>query len=188
MVKNYLIKFFAGAISILVVSSTIASATPQPADIVNANAMVAAHNAIRQQVGVPSLSWSVHLTRYAQQWADHLKNTRGCGLEHRPRSGRFQQQYGENLYWASPIRWSDGYVEQQQISEQQVIASFAAERVNYDYASNTCQAGQICGHYTQMVWKDTTEVGCAKAVCSDKSMVLVCNYNPAGNYIGQRPY
>ena len=43
------------------------------------------------------------------------------------------------------------------------------------------------GHYTQIVWKDTEQIGCAKAEC-DGNIIVVCNYNPPGNVLGQKPY
>ena len=44
------------------------------------------------------------------------------------------------------------------------------------------------GHYTQMVWRNTTQVGMGQAVCSDGSIVIVAEYDPPGNYMGQKPY
>lgn len=54
----------------------------------------------------------------------------------------------------------------------------------------------MCGHYTQMVWADTHKLGCAVHVCAqmdgldwpEPANFLVCNYFPAGNYEGVRPY
>ena len=43
------------------------------------------------------------------------------------------------------------------------------------------------GHYTQAVWNDTREIGCAYATCSS-SRVFVCHYNPTGNWLGKAPY
>jgi pathogenesis-related protein 1 len=43
------------------------------------------------------------------------------------------------------------------------------------------------GHYTQAVWKGTTEVGGAKVICNGM-MILVFNYDPPGNMIGEKPY
>jgi pathogenesis-related protein 1 len=44
------------------------------------------------------------------------------------------------------------------------------------------------GHYTQMVWRSTTQVGMGQASCPGGALVIVAEYNPPGNYIGQKPY
>ena len=41
------------------------------------------------------------------------------------------------------------------------------------------------GHFTQVVWKSSTELGCGISVDSNNRIVGVCNYNPPGNYMGQ---
>ncbi|MDO9190699.1 MAG: CAP domain-containing protein [Sulfurimicrobium sp.] len=46
----------------------------------------------------------------------------------------------------------------------------------------------MCGHYTQLVWKKTTAVGCGMAVCGSRDQIWVCQYSPAGNWAGQKPY
>jgi pathogenesis-related protein 1 len=45
----------------------------------------------------------------------------------------------------------------------------------------------VCGHYTQIVWRDTTSVGCAAQSCP-QGEIWVCDYSPPGNYVGQHPY
>jgi pathogenesis-related protein 1 len=98
-------------------------------------------------------------------------------------------QYGENLYWASAIEWSDGKRELQQVSPNKVVDSWGSERADYDYKNNSCATGKMCGHYTQVVWKTTTTVGCAIAVCEDsREQVWVCQYQPPGNWVGEKPY
>lgn len=143
------------------------------------SALVAAHNRWRAQVGVPGLRWSDKLAGVAQEWADHLKDN-GCTMVH---SGN---GYGENLYWASPIMWSSGRREFQSKTAQEVTDSWGDEIQYYSYADNSCSG--VCGHYTQVVWKDTKEVGCAMTVCGDKSQIWVCSYHPAGNFVGHKPY
>src|SRR5215831_9384178 len=130
--------------------------------------MVRAHNKWRRAVGVPDIKWSASLATTAQAWANNLEATRGCNLVHS--RGRF----GENLFWGSAVRYSSGTTEAQTVTPTNVV--------------DACAEGKMCGHYTQVVWKTTTEVGCGSAVCADKSQVWVCNYAPAGNYIGQKPY
>ncbi|WP_446009255.1 CAP domain-containing protein [Candidatus Electrothrix sp.] len=146
---------------------------------VDPTAMTAAHNHWRSQVGVPQLTWSEKLVNVAQDWADTLKED-GCGFHHS------HNGYGENLFKASPLIWSDGQKELQDTSPEEVTNSWGNEIKYYEYSDNSCSG--VCGHYTQVVWKETTEVGCARSVCDDKSQIWVCSYSPAGNMAGKRPY
>ncbi len=148
-------------------------------------AMVSAHNKWRAEVGVGKLSYSPELEASAQAWADNLKKTNACRMRHSKPDGR----YGENLYWASAIIWSDGRREVQKVSPQMAVDSWGSEKADYDHAANRCKPGKMCGHYTQMVWKSTTQVGCAYAVCEDsKDQIWVCRYTPPGNWVGEKPY
>jgi pathogenesis-related protein 1 len=132
--------------------------------------MLAAHNAARAKVGTPSLIWSDALAKVAQQWADTLiSNGR---FEHRP-----NPQYGENLY---ELRGGNS-------SPAQVVSDWLGEQKDYDAAANKCKAGAVCGHFTQVVSKSSKQVGCAKAGDSRRE-VWVCNYDPPGNWVGERPF
>ncbi len=155
--------------------------------------MLDEHNTLRANVGVPNLRWSEPLARQAATWADTLKRS-GCTMKH-----SHVARIGENLYWASPLKTGSRNkgksawkwrLTPQPIKEKTVVAAWATEQPWYSRSSNTCEAppGKTCGHYTQMVWKTTTEVGCGKAICEDSSQVWVCNYAPASNVVGQRPY
>lgn len=147
--------------------------------------MVAVHNRWRKTVGVPPLSYSPELAASAQEWANHLKQTNQCRMQHSKPDGK----YGENLFWASAVQWSDGKREVQKVSPKKVVADWIGERADYDYKNNSCAKGKMCGHYTQVIWKTTTAVGCAVAVCDDTlEQVWVCRYQPPGNWVGKKPY
>jgi len=133
--------------------------------------MLAAHNAWRKKVNVAPLKWSESLAGIAQAWADTLR-TEGCRMEHRPAGA-----YGENLAWAGG----------QRLTPEEVLELWGREAAFYDHDANSCRAGKSCLHYTQVVWRNTTEVGCAVARCED-SEVWVCNYAPPGNWAGEKPY
>ncbi len=151
-------------------------------DITQQDEMVAAHNKFRTEVGVPGIKWSVSLAEIAQTYANKQKAV-GCKMKHSGAKG-----LGENIYWASAITYSSGKSKPQDITSTKVTDSWGSEKANYTYSSNSCASGKVCGHYTQIVWKDSTEVGCGKAVCADNSQFWVCNYTPPGNYTGQKPY
>ena len=130
--------------------------------------MLAAHNAVRVRVGTPPLAWSDRLATHAQDWADTL-------LARKRFVHRSNPIYGENLF---EIRGAAA-------SPAQAVDAWASESQNYDYNSNRCRG--VCGHYTQLVWRDTKEVGCAVARGGGRE-VWVCNYDPPGNWVGRRPY
>ncbi|WP_299879256.1 pathogenesis-related family 1 protein [uncultured Cocleimonas sp.] len=142
------------------------------------------HNRVRAKHRLKPLKWSNKLARYSKEWANHLGSGSSCTMRHR--SG--QPPYGENLYWSSAVVWSDGFRETNRVTIKDVVKAWTDEERWYDYQSNSCKPGQKCGHYTQVVWKNTTEVGCAVKVCNDKSQTWVCSYNPPGNFTGMRPY
>ncbi len=148
----------------------------------NPAAVLAAHNRWRKAVAAPPLKWSEHLAQTAQQWADYLSSSGGCLIQH-SHSG-----YGENIFQAAAICWSDGRSEIQRKTIAEIVDGWASEINDYDYATNSCVEDCLCGHYTQIIWKQTTEVGCAISVCPSKKQIWVCHYSPPGNVEGQRPY
>ncbi|SCZ86835.1 CAP domain-containing protein [Nitrosomonas mobilis] len=145
--------------------------------------MVVAHNIYRAEVGAPPIKYSGSLATTAQAWADNLKTNKSCNLEHSKGSG-----LGENIFWAGAVTWSDGKIGKQDVTPTKVTDSWGSEKADYIYSSNSCRDGKICGHYTQVVWSETTEIGCGTAVCDDSTQVWVCNYAPAGNMAGEKPY
>ncbi|RRT48200.1 hypothetical protein B296_00032336 [Ensete ventricosum] len=53
---------------------------------------------------------------------------------------------------------------------------------------NSCVDGQVCGHYTWVVWQDSTTIGCAPTHCDNGDIFIIYNYNPTTNIEGQSPY
>ncbi|MDD2829371.1 MAG: CAP domain-containing protein [Sulfuricurvum sp.] len=145
---------------------------------VNPAEIVATHNSVRAEVGVPSITYSAEVAASAQSWADHLKSTNNCKMTHSNGSN------GENLFWAGG--WSNGPA--QDIRSADPVSAWANEKRDYDHGKNECAVGKVCGHYTQLVWKNSTQVGCGMAMCPNNDQVWVCQYAPAGNWVGQKPY
>ncbi|HLG98849.1 MAG TPA: CAP domain-containing protein [Bryobacteraceae bacterium] len=130
--------------------------------------ILAAHNQIRARLAVPPLTWSSSLAIRAQDWANRLLHD--GQFYHRP-----NPRFGENLF-----EISGGHA-----SAAEVVGDWASEVRDYSYRANTCRGK--CGHYTQIVWRTTRQVGCAVAAARNRE-VWVCNYDPPGNWIGERPY
>lgn len=130
------------------------------------------HNFWRADVGVmEELEWSKDMAKLAADWAKQLKKD-GCAWEHRPAN-----KFGENLFKGTTGYYDAAYV----------VDAWGSEKEFYNYDKNNCKRGEMCGHYTQMIWKTTTKVGCAKIEC-DGMDIWVCNYDPPGNWIGEKPY
>ncbi len=130
------------------------------------------HNYWRADVGITEkLQWSEKMASLATDWAKQLKE-KGCAFEH-----RLNNKYGENLFKGTSGVFDATYV----------VDAWAGEKADYNYNKNTCKPKKMCGHYTQIVWQTTQKVGCAKIVC-DGMDVWVCNYDPPGNWVGQKPY
>jgi len=134
------------------------------------------HNAQRSAAGVPPLVWDARLAAAA---ADHARSLSVTGqLVHSPRASR--PGIGENLW----VGTAGAY------GPDAGIASWVAERNDYrdgifPHVSRTGNWLDV-SHYTQMIWRTTTHVGCASAR-SARWDALVCRYSPKGNRDGQRP-
>lgn len=157
------------------------TASPEPADLAG---MTAAHNNVRSGIStVPPLlplAWSPTLAATAQAWANQCRDVDApIGvIDHNPnRSVGHPYYVGENIFASSGSPYLPS----------EVVADWASESQYYNYAANTCS--YICGHYTQLVWRATAFVGCARSDCPGLAFrySVVCNYAPGGN-TGGRPY
>ncbi|KQK20917.1 pathogenesis-related protein 1 [Brachypodium distachyon] len=157
----------------LAIAVALAVGTPPYCSAQNAPSdYVAPHNATRAAVSVGPVTWDNTVAAYAQNYANARKAD--CALVH---SGG--TLYGENLFWGSGSTWT----------AKNAVDMWAAEKQYYTYATNTCAAGKVCGHYTQVVWAASTKIGCARVVCdNNKGVFIICSYDPPGNMNGQKPY
>jgi uncharacterized protein YkwD len=140
--------------------------------------ILAAHNKYRSQVGIPPLKWSNKIAISAQTWANTLAKM--GKMQHSTSQAR--SGYGENLWMGTAGAFSF----------TQMVDGWGSEKKNFipnKTFPNVSKTGNWAdvGHYTQIVWKNTTEVGCALTQ-GGRNNYLVCQYNPPGNFQGQKPY
>ncbi|NWS71203.1 CRIS2 protein, partial [Crotophaga sulcirostris] len=130
------------------------------------------HNALRRRVkptasNMMKMEWSPAAAKNAQRWADK------CTLSHSPANMRKTTvQCGENLFMASAVfSWSDA------------IQAWFNEDKDFTYGIGAKTPGAVIGHYTQLIWYNSYEVGCAVAYCPKNQFnyFYVCQYCPAGN-------
>ncbi|XP_078588098.1 uncharacterized protein LOC144869084 isoform X2 [Branchiostoma floridae x Branchiostoma japonicum] len=148
------------------------------------NTILQAHNNYRKAVNPTAtnmeyMEWDDSLATIAQDWAD------GCDFAHNSNRGdNYAGSVGENIY-AGTGSYTAG-------SETE---NWHSEVSDYTYSSNSCRSGAVCGHYTQVVWATSKKLGCGVKLCSTLDTVnwsnanlVVCNYAPAGNFVGRKPY
>lgn len=144
----------------------------------DAQIFLSLHNTARADLDIPKLSWSSTLAHDATEWAKTLAE-RGCTLEH---SG---EPFGENIY----TQWSNNA--NVRGNPEAAVTWWTKEERYYDYDSNTCKKGEVCGHYTQIIWENTTSVGCGTSMCVENGNItdiFVCRYDPIGNIPNKKPY
>ncbi|KAG5443963.1 GLIPR1-like protein 1 [Clonorchis sinensis] len=149
--------------------------------------MVRLHNEARDKIltcsvsgqppakSMPHLSWHAGLAEKAQQLADQ------CRVGHDKAEERKVPDFdyvGQNWAGVQDI--------------ETAVRMWFEEHVNYDFSTGNCRQG-MCGHYTQVVWASTTHIGCGVRDCRDTGsfpygLSIVCNYGPAGNFVGAKPY
>ncbi|KAI8084975.1 CAP domain-containing protein [Halteromyces radiatus] len=123
------------------------------------NSIVNTHNKFRKIHSAPALKWDKKLAQYAQNWSNK------CVFQH---SGG---PYGENL--------AMGYG-----SLNAAIQAWYDEGKSYNY--NNPGFSSSTGHFTQVVWKGTTKIGCGLGKCNGRN-ILTCSYKAPGNMLGDFP-
>ncbi|KAI5814713.1 CAP domain-containing protein [Pyronema omphalodes] len=137
--------------------STLAITTGTLADF--RNDYLYPHNQARYEHQVGGLQWDNNLAASAQRHANR------CGFYHSGQPG-----VGENLAWGTYL------------GRLRAVRLWVVERNQFNFQNGGFS--KQTGHFTQVVWKGTTRVGCAEKACNGFRM-HVCQYYPPGNWQGQ---
>jgi Cysteine-rich secretory protein family len=158
-------------------ANAVAQAPAQPPVLISfSEEILAAHNRYRKAVGVPPLVWSEHLAHAALAWANGLSATLQFAHD------RGLRGQGENLWMGTDGAFTltemvDGWGQEKQYFRNGSFPDVSTTGKWFDV-----------GHYTQMVWRTTTKVGCAGVSGADGNYRFVCRYSPPGNVIGEGIY
>ncbi|XP_074833818.1 peptidase inhibitor 16 [Carettochelys insculpta] len=141
--------------------------------------IVELHNNYRSQVSPPAadmlkMSWDPDLAAFAEAYAAK------CIWGHNKERGR----RGENLFAITD-----------EMDVEVAMEQWYNEYEHYNLTTSKCTVGEMCGHYTQVVWANSKHIGCGMQFCKTLHGVedpdlylLVCNYDPPGNVRGRKPY
>lgn len=128
---------------------------------------LALHNKYRALHHAPPLTWDARLASGAVEWA------RRCQFQHSSPGGA----YGENLYASSNV--PDPVADS--------VTQWYNEQSSYDFSAGGFS--EATGHFTQVVWRSSTALGCGMAAgCAagdGMDVLVVCRYTPPGNVIGE---
>ena len=138
-------------------------------------AMIAGHNEARAAAGVAPLIWNATLAADAQVYATELARTGRFEHSHEPRGAVAE---GENLWTGT----RGAYRYEEMVGHWVAEGRYYRPRVTPDFS--TTGRWEDVAHYTQIIWRDTTEFGCAAASNATDDYV-VCRYTPPGNVVGQ---
>jgi pathogenesis-related protein 1 len=176
--KRFLMLLIFMHILITCISQIVVNDTGSKVSVKDAQDALDMHNNARKAVNVSPLEWSVELAKYAQEWADFLANDNNCQLAHRGSMGKNPRNAGENIFLGSGRIFDALYASKDWYSEIK----------NYDHSQSAEMGYQMAGHYTQMVWSKTKKLGIGMATCKNGSIIIVGNYDPPGNYVGEKPF
>ncbi|XP_061165116.1 Golgi-associated plant pathogenesis-related protein 1-like [Saccostrea echinata] len=130
------------------------------------------HNELRAKHGVPPVKLAKDLQDYAQKWAEHMANKGSLSHSNCTLNGG---RLGENIAYTGSSIPTD-------YAGKDFTDSWYSEIKDHNFSKDH-QPGT--GHFTQVVWKGTTEVGFGKAKSADGCTVFVCgSYRPPGNMLG----
>lgn len=153
-------------------SPNVPAPAPLPAA---AKEFLEAHNQAREAVGVAPLKWSEGLANATSRLVRYQRNNMGCKFANVSSS-----KYGGNQLWASGG---------QGVTPRVAVDAWVKEKEYYNHTDNTCLPNHTCGVYTQVVWRNSLELGCAQATCvKEAASLTICFYDPPGNVVGESPY
>ncbi|KAL0943577.1 extracellular scp domain protein [Colletotrichum truncatum] len=160
-------QFTAAQSAVSTITQNLPQPTPEPewdSDDTFTSAVLNSTNHYREQHNASDVSWNETLADFAEEYLDGMED---CDWEHS------DGPYGENL--------AKGYP-----NVTRSVEAWGDERDDYDF--DDAEFSEETGHFTQLVWKNTTDVGCARKLCNDNAWYLVCEYWPRGNVLGQFEY
>jgi len=173
-------------------NSNIAVLDIKKNEIIESNKLI---KEAREEVGLTNgFIYDEELAKYAEEYAKVLASNGRWEHDPKNNTGYYNGKIlGENLAARSIVKDNGlAWANKMWIDEKNFYTYGPVPEDDGD--NSTCEPGKQCGHYTQIIWKDTTRYGCAKVVYDNPNSnfnnweLIVCKYYKPGNYIGEYPY
>lgn len=132
---------------------------------------VLAQNSARADAGLKPLIWSVAREDEARSAVASIAALT-CSRSLAERIGASKDV---SVYWAPSVRQLDGTGAVQELSANFVVSEWLQERAHYSSTAG-CDRKGGCENYSRMIRPAARTVGCAIAICSDRSQVWACRY------------
>jgi hypothetical protein len=120
--------------------------------------------------GLRPLKWSNDLADQAARWAGGFKHN--CAAA---------SSSGVNVFRGG----CDG---RRSWQPSDAVAAWAEQADHFDFGAGACAVGNACAQFEQLMWRMSSQVGCASVQCASGETLMTCHYWPRGNIIGQRPF
>lgn len=162
--------------------------TPTKLNAAQAEESIKAHNLFRSRepaTNMLKVKWNDEMASVAQAWADK------CLWEHGMLYDCAGNRIGQNLF----VEASAGGYPTMNLTYS--IEAWNNERNDFNWDTQKCTPGKLCGHWTQLAGAKSNEVGCAYNLCPTmtvagsvwkNALYIVCDYTPPGNVIGEPIY
>ncbi|XP_062619261.1 Golgi-associated plant pathogenesis-related protein 1-like isoform X2 [Saccostrea cucullata] len=136
--------------------------------------VIRSHNEYRKKHSVQPLTHASDLSTQAQRWAEVLAQTNTFKHSNASLKG---ERLGENI----AMKWSSN--PQDSYPGQEVTDQWYSEIKFFNFGTEPRNLS--AGHFTQVIWRGSREIGVGRACSKDGKIIVVANYRPAGNVVGR---
>ena len=122
------------------------------------------HNILRACHNAQPMMFNCEILKISQDYAEKMPSGHSGTTFH-------DKWMGENLFWSTGMSLTGDYP----------VNRWYNEIVDYNFETGASSNGNAVGHFTQVVWKDSNELGIGY-YCKERSCCVVGNYFPGGNF------
>jgi pathogenesis-related protein 1 len=133
---------------------------------------VQSQNQARAAAGAPPLVWSAAREDEARAAATAIASANSCTRTATDRAGR---ERDVSVYWGASMRMLDGSNAVQDLSANYIVSEWLTQKSRWDATLGCSRPGE-CDAYQRIIRPAARTVGCAVAICSDRSQIWACKY------------